>query len=180
MQPRWQRYRGRVYHGLLDQEVVVAVGDRITVFTDKDGDDKPDSASVNLFTGISGTQHDHGIHAVHFGPDGKFYFNFGNTVRQIKDKDGKEQTFPNAQVCPYDESHEGEFIPDDVCQITAFGEAALLLLNARAKAPPAGARPAPPARRAARRSRRRSRPSRAPRPAPAEHERRALGRECRG
>ena len=58
------------------------------VFTDSNGDDKPDSKE-NLFTGISGTQHDHGIHAVHFGPDGKFYFNFGNSGRQIKDKDGK-------------------------------------------------------------------------------------------
>ena len=56
-------------------------------FTDKDGDDKPDGPPVALFTGISGTQHDHGIHAVHFGPDGKFYFNFGNSGRQIKDKD---------------------------------------------------------------------------------------------
>ena len=87
-------YQGRDIdsaHGVsvFGDKVVVAVGDRITVFTDKDGDDKPDSASVNLFTGISGTQHDHGIHAVHFGPDGKFYFNFGNTGRQIKDKDGK-------------------------------------------------------------------------------------------
>ena len=87
-------YQGRDIdsaHGVsvFGDKIVVAVGDRITVFTDKDGDDKPDSASVNLFTGISGTQHDHGIHAVHFGPDGKFYFNFGNTGRQIKDKDGK-------------------------------------------------------------------------------------------
>ncbi|MBM4075959.1 MAG: dehydrogenase, partial [Planctomycetes bacterium] len=35
-----------------------------------------------------GTQHDHGIHAFHFGPDGKLYFNFGNLGKQIKDKDG--------------------------------------------------------------------------------------------
>ncbi len=41
-----------------------------------------------LFTGIDGTQHDHGIHAFVFGPDGKLYFNFGNAGRQIKDKDG--------------------------------------------------------------------------------------------
>ena len=68
-------------------KVVVAVADRIIVFTDKNGDDKPDSKE-NLFTGISGAQHDHGIHAVHFGPDGKFYFNFGNSGRQIKDKAG--------------------------------------------------------------------------------------------
>ena len=42
-----------------------------------------------LFTGIGGAQHDHGIHAFVFGPDGKLYFNFGNSGKQIKDKDGK-------------------------------------------------------------------------------------------
>ena len=87
-------YQGRDVdsaHGVsvFGDKIVVAVGDRIMVFTDKDGDDKPDSKE-NLFTGISGTQHDHGIHAVHFGPDGKFYFNFGNSGNQIKDKDGKQ------------------------------------------------------------------------------------------
>jgi putative membrane-bound dehydrogenase-like protein len=86
-------YQGRDIdsaHGVsvFGDKVIIAVGDRVVVFTDKDGDDKPDSKE-NLFTGISGTQHDHGIHAVHFGPDGKFYFNFGNNGRQIKDKDGK-------------------------------------------------------------------------------------------
>ncbi|MGE4549908.1 MAG: PVC-type heme-binding CxxCH protein, partial [Opitutales bacterium] len=86
-------YQGRDVdsaHGVsvFGDKIIVTVGDRVVVFTDKDGDDKPDSKE-NLFTGISGTQHDHGIHAVHFGPDGKFYFNFGNNGRQIKDKDGK-------------------------------------------------------------------------------------------
>ncbi len=41
-----------------------------------------------MFSGIDGTQHDHGIHAFVFGPDGKLYFNFGNAGRRIKDKDG--------------------------------------------------------------------------------------------
>ena len=89
-------YQGRDVdsaHGVsvFGEKIIVAVGDRIMVFTDSNGDDKPDSKE-NLFTGISGTQHDHGIHAVHFGPDGKFYFNFGNSGRQIKDKDGKPIT----------------------------------------------------------------------------------------
>ena len=42
-----------------------------------------------MFTRIGGAQHDHGIHAFHFGPDGKLYFNFGNSGRQLCDKDGK-------------------------------------------------------------------------------------------
>ncbi len=69
-------------------KVIVSAGDKVQVFTDVDGDDKPDQQDV-LFSGISGTQHDHGIHAFVFGPDGKLYFNFGNSGRQLKDKDGK-------------------------------------------------------------------------------------------
>jgi len=30
-----------------------------------------------LFTGISGKDHDHGVHAFVFAPDGKLYFNMG-------------------------------------------------------------------------------------------------------
>ena len=55
---------------------------------DLNGDDKADKVEV-MFSGISGAQHDHGIHAFMFGPDGKLYFNFGNTGRQIKDAEGK-------------------------------------------------------------------------------------------
>ncbi|MEZ6090038.1 MAG: family 16 glycoside hydrolase [Pirellulaceae bacterium] len=76
-------------HGVcvLGEKVIVSAGDRVFVFTDSNGDDQPDSKEV-LFSGISGSQHDHGIHAFIFGPDGKLYFNFGNSGNQIKDKDG--------------------------------------------------------------------------------------------
>ena len=69
-------------------KVIVAVGDKVLVFHDTNGDDKADKFEP-LFTGISGTQHDHGIHQVQFGPDGRLYFNFGNSGRQIKDAKGK-------------------------------------------------------------------------------------------
>ena len=69
-------------------KVIVAVGDTILVFHDTNGDGKADKFEP-LFTGISGRQHDHGIHQVQFGPDGRFYFNFGNSGRQIKDAQGK-------------------------------------------------------------------------------------------
>ena len=77
-------------HGVcvLGSKVIVSAGDKVLVFTDENGDDKPEKKEV-LFSGISGTQHDHGIHAFTFGPDGKLYFNFGNSGKQIKDKDGK-------------------------------------------------------------------------------------------
>ncbi|MCH9021784.1 MAG: hypothetical protein IID32_03365 [Planctomycetes bacterium] len=77
-------------HGIcvLGDRVIVSCGDQVFILRDTDGDDKADEKEI-LFTGISGTQHDHGIHAFIFGPDGKLYFNFGNNGRQIKDKDGK-------------------------------------------------------------------------------------------
>jgi len=36
-----------------------------------------------LFTGIGGKDHDHGVHAFVFGPDGKLYFNMGNEGKQL-------------------------------------------------------------------------------------------------
>lgn len=70
---------------------LVSAGDSVFFLIDDDGDLKSDRKEL-LFTGIGGTQHDHGIHAFHFGPDGKFYFNFGNEGKQIKDKNGQPIT----------------------------------------------------------------------------------------
>ena len=70
-------------HGVcvLGNMAIVSAPDRILLITDTDGDDKSDAKKV-LFTGkvlhpVNG-QHDHAIHAVMFGPDGRLYFNFGN------------------------------------------------------------------------------------------------------
>jgi putative membrane-bound dehydrogenase-like protein len=56
------------------------------VLTDTDGDDQADSKEI-LFTGMGGIEHDHGIHAVMFGPDGKLYFNAGNDMHQMRRPD---------------------------------------------------------------------------------------------
>ena len=85
-------YQGRDIdsaHGIcvLGNRVIVSALDKVLSFYDDDGDLKSDRKEV-LFSGISGAQHDHGIHAVAFGPDGKLYFNFGNEGKQLKDKDG--------------------------------------------------------------------------------------------
>ena len=77
-------------HGIcvLGNRVIVSAGDSVFVLTDTDNDLVADRKEV-LFTGISGVQHDHGIHAFVFGPDGKLYFNFGNEGKKIRDKNGK-------------------------------------------------------------------------------------------
>jgi len=68
--------------------VIVSDSPNVWVLTDDNGDDKADRKEL-LFTGIGGEQHDHGMHTFVFGPDGKWYFNFGNEGRQLMDKDGK-------------------------------------------------------------------------------------------
>ncbi|MGI9471983.1 MAG: PVC-type heme-binding CxxCH protein, partial [Rubripirellula sp.] len=77
-------------HGIcvLGDRVIVSAGDRVISFRDSDGDLKPDEKTL-LFTGISGLQHDHGIHSFMPGPDGKLYFNFGNEGKQLLTGDGK-------------------------------------------------------------------------------------------
>ena len=87
-------YQGRDIdsaHGIcvLGDRAIVSANDSVFVLIDTDGDLKADKKEV-LFTGIGGTQHDHGIHAFVFGPDGKLYFNFGNAGKQIKDKNGRQ------------------------------------------------------------------------------------------
>jgi putative membrane-bound dehydrogenase-like protein len=69
-------------------KVIVADSPNVWVLTDENGDDKADKKEL-LFSGIGGEQHDHGMHTFVFGPDGKWYFNFGNAGEQLLDKDGK-------------------------------------------------------------------------------------------
>ena len=68
--------------------VIVSCADQVFSLYDDDGDLKADRKEP-LFTGTPGTDHDHGLHAFVFGPDGKLYFNFGNSGKQLLDKDGK-------------------------------------------------------------------------------------------
>jgi putative membrane-bound dehydrogenase-like protein len=72
---------------VLGNKIIVSVSPNVFVFTDEDGDDIPDSKEI-LFTGIEGEDHDHGVHAFVFGPDGRLYFNFGNNGKQLLDKNG--------------------------------------------------------------------------------------------
>src|SRR5436190_2301689 len=72
---------------VLGNKVIVSCSPNVFVFTDENGDDVADKKEV-LFTGISGVDHDHGVHAFVFGPDGKLYFNMGNAGNQIKRPDG--------------------------------------------------------------------------------------------
>src|SRR5436309_582168 len=78
---------------VLGHKVIVSDSPHVFVLTDADGDGKADKREL-LFTGISGKDHDHGVHAFVFGPDGKLYFNFGNEGRQIKRPTRKLKEIP--------------------------------------------------------------------------------------
>jgi putative membrane-bound dehydrogenase-like protein len=73
---------------VMGNKVFVSCSPNVFVFTDTNGDDIPDKKEI-LFKGIQGQQHDHGMHAFVFGPDGKLYFNHGNEGKGLLDKNGQ-------------------------------------------------------------------------------------------
>jgi putative membrane-bound dehydrogenase-like protein len=83
---------------VLGDKVYVSRSPDVFVFEDKDGDLKADGKPTKLFTGIQGVDHDHGVHAFVFGPDGRLYFNMGNEGKEVnlpaggraKDEEGNE------------------------------------------------------------------------------------------
>jgi putative membrane-bound dehydrogenase-like protein len=70
---------------VMGNQAIVSQSPYVWLFTDDNGDDKADRKEI-LLQGMGGTQHDHGMHAFTFGPDGKYYFNFGNEGQTLKDK----------------------------------------------------------------------------------------------
>ncbi|NDC54716.1 MAG: dehydrogenase [Planctomycetia bacterium] len=69
------------------RKVIVSCAPDVFVFHDDDGDLNADRKEA-LFTKTGLAQHDHSVHAFVVGPDGRLYFNFGNTGRAVHDKDG--------------------------------------------------------------------------------------------
>ncbi len=67
---------------VLGNKVIVSCSPNVLVFTDVNGDDVPDKKEI-LFKGIQGVDHDHGMHAFIFGPDGRLYFNMGNEGKTL-------------------------------------------------------------------------------------------------
>ncbi|MFZ4765632.1 MAG: PVC-type heme-binding CxxCH protein, partial [Roseimicrobium sp.] len=68
--------------------VLVSASPNLWLLTDADGDDKAEKADI--IAKVSGNfDHDHNLHAVVFGADGKFYLNVGNEAHDFKDPDGK-------------------------------------------------------------------------------------------
>ncbi|MGB0582205.1 MAG: PVC-type heme-binding CxxCH protein, partial [Limisphaerales bacterium] len=72
-------------------QIVVSQPPHLIVYTDVDRDLKFDPKKdkrENLLTGFYGNNHDHSLHAVVAGPDGKWYLSHGNTGADFKTRDG--------------------------------------------------------------------------------------------
>jgi putative membrane-bound dehydrogenase-like protein len=82
---------------VLGDRVMVSQSPDLVVFT-KDAQDNIVKKEV-LLTGWRGIDHDHGLHAVTFGPDGRYYFNSGDQGFDVTDKGGKR--FVSSRQGPY-------------------------------------------------------------------------------
>jgi len=73
------------------RKVIVSCAPNVFIFHDDDGDLVSDRKEL-LFTKIGAPQHDHSTHAFVVGPDGRLYFNYGNTGNAVHDRDGAPVT----------------------------------------------------------------------------------------
>ncbi|MBX3421255.1 MAG: ThuA domain-containing protein [Pirellulaceae bacterium] len=73
---------------VLGNRVIVSASPNVWSFVDEDGDDVPDRKDL-LFSKTGQPQHDHSAHSFIFGPDGKLYWNFGNTGQAVHDAQGQ-------------------------------------------------------------------------------------------
>jgi putative membrane-bound dehydrogenase-like protein len=77
---------------VIDNKVVVAQPPDLIVYTDVDRNLRFDPAVDRrevLLTGFQGINHDHSLHSVTVGPDGKWVWNAGNTGAMFTDRSGK-------------------------------------------------------------------------------------------
>ena len=77
---------------VIGDKVIVSQPPDLIVYTDTDGDaiftPEIDKREV-LLSGFGGKNHDHSLHSVTAGPDGKWYFNSGNTDAKFTNRSGK-------------------------------------------------------------------------------------------
>jgi putative membrane-bound dehydrogenase-like protein len=79
---------------VIDNQIIVSNAPDLIVYTDVDRNGYWDPAIDKrevLLTGFNGRNHDHALHSVTFGPDGRWYFSEGNCSAHFTDRAG--QTF---------------------------------------------------------------------------------------
>ncbi|MDP4251616.1 MAG: c-type cytochrome [Bacteroidota bacterium] len=100
---------------VIGNRVFVSCSPYLIVYTDDNGDDKPDHKEI-ILQGFGGKDHDHGLHAVVAGPDGNLYFNVGDAGPHIV-KDKKGWTLRSGSLytggSPYNLKNQGNMKSDD-------------------------------------------------------------------
>jgi putative membrane-bound dehydrogenase-like protein len=100
---------------VIGTRVVVSASPHLIVYTDENGDDVPDRKEI-LLTGFGGFDHDHGLHALVAGPDGRWYFNTGNAGPHIvTDRSGWTLRAGSLYTggTPYNQNNQGGMVSDD-------------------------------------------------------------------
>ncbi len=100
---------------VIGNRVVVSASPHLIVYTDENGDDTPDKKEI-LLTGFGGLDHDHGLHALVAGPDGRWYFNTGNAGPHIiTDRSGWTLRAGSLYTggTPYNLKNQGGMVSDD-------------------------------------------------------------------
>jgi putative membrane-bound dehydrogenase-like protein len=100
---------------VVGNKVIVSCSPNLIVYTDENGDDVPDKKEI-ILTGFGGYDHDHALHSLVAGADGKWYFNVGNAGPHIvTDKAG--WTLRSGSIytggTPYNNENQGNMISDD-------------------------------------------------------------------
>ena len=93
---------------VLGNKVIVSQSPDLFVYT-KDEDDRIVSKET-LLTGWDGVDHDHGLHVVLFGHDGRYYFNSGDQGFETTDHSGK--SFRSSREGPYYAATVQTMLPD--------------------------------------------------------------------
>ncbi len=100
---------------VLGKEIIVSCAPYLIKYTDEDGDDLPDSKEI-LLKGFGGFNHDHSLHSVVAGPDGKWHFSAGNAgPHVVTDKSGFTLRSGSLYTggSPYNEKNQGNMVSDD-------------------------------------------------------------------
>ncbi len=100
---------------VIGNKVIVSCAPNLLIYTDEDGDDKPDKREVFL-TGFGGYDHDHSLHSLVTGPDGRWYFNTGNAgPHTVTDKAGWTLRSGSLYTggTPYNDKNSGNRKSDD-------------------------------------------------------------------
>lgn len=100
---------------VIGEKVVVSSAPNLIVYTDADGDDRPEHKEI-LLTGFGGYDHDHALHSLVAGPDGQWYFNTGNAgPHVVTDRSG--WTLRSGSIytggSPYNTENRGGMMSDD-------------------------------------------------------------------